>query len=370
MFILYIISEILNAKIFDELKGNNQTILANIIMIFVPAILIVILLLKGTAYAKKASGEFTEKIISGTKAVAGLAVGAAVGGAALLGTGVVGGLASKAATSKAVTSNLDDKGWKGRMARTTLRTADYGTRASFDVRKIPGMGALTKAAGMNLEAAKAVGLGSKEGGYEQRKEDKENKRQKRAKRLEVREDEELKQNLNKVEADLQGLLNANAKELGELDKLITKKREALNDTTAMYGGNSPEAKRAGLELQNIKNRRKALKDAARYSGDQVLDASGNIVAGTENAQDYTDRHAGAHVYKDADGVTHTKKRSMNYMEDTEVRDRKQDIVDENRSRKRTYADNIEKKWFWGRTNRAAAHKIRMETKIEDKGGGH
>ena len=58
-----------------------------------------------------------------------------------------------------------------------MRSADYGTRASLDVRKIPGIGALAKMGGINLESASAIGLGSKEGGYAKRRDDKVKKRQ-------------------------------------------------------------------------------------------------------------------------------------------------------------------------------------------------
>src|SRR3989344_398 len=91
MFILYVSSEIMRAGMFEKMSvaEGSRDLVAGLIVTFVPAILIAMLLLAGARYAKKASGEFSEKIISAGKAavgvVGGLAVGAAVGGAAILG---------------------------------------------------------------------------------------------------------------------------------------------------------------------------------------------------------------------------------------------------------------------------------------------
>ena len=174
----------------------------------------------------------------------------------------------------------------------------FAQKSSFDIRGV-------KIGGQNLASATGIPMGeAQKGGIEQARKDKVEKRMKRAEMLKVREDEGLKQKLNKTEQDLQGLLNANSKELSDLDKLIEKKRIELRDATARFGGGTAQAKQAGLELQNVKDRKKALKDGANYTGDKVMNAAGVAVAGTSNAKNYTSVNAGTYV--DAAGVTQTR----------------------------------------------------------------
>lgn len=91
MFILYVTSEILKAQIFKNARNSdNVGIMATLVMIFVPALLIVILLLKGASYAKKASGEFTGAVMSGAKVIGGLALGGAALGTAFIGRTAIG----------------------------------------------------------------------------------------------------------------------------------------------------------------------------------------------------------------------------------------------------------------------------------------
>lgn len=84
MAILYLVSEILKAKIFDSYSvGEDKLgIIARLMLIFVPAILIIILLKKGKDYSVKASGEITGALMSGAKILGGLALGGAAIGAA------------------------------------------------------------------------------------------------------------------------------------------------------------------------------------------------------------------------------------------------------------------------------------------------
>ncbi|MDP2788699.1 MAG: hypothetical protein Q8O46_01425 [bacterium] len=84
MFIVYIISEILRADVF-KINPNYQETVAMLVVLFMPAILIVMLLLKGVKYAKEASGEFTGAVITGAKVAGGLAIGGAALGTAFAG---------------------------------------------------------------------------------------------------------------------------------------------------------------------------------------------------------------------------------------------------------------------------------------------
>jgi hypothetical protein len=130
---------------------------------------------KAVEFAKKGSGKFGEMVSTGAKVVGGLALGAtgiaagtAIGATASMGTEFLGGLASKKLKEKGEDwkTQANQGGLGGYAARMKLRTMEYGSKASFDLRQAPGVGKLAGKAGINLENAKILGWGSKEGGYE------------------------------------------------------------------------------------------------------------------------------------------------------------------------------------------------------------
>ncbi len=105
MAILYLVSEILKADIFDSYSVGQEElgIVARLMLIFVPALLILIFLKKGKEYSVKASGEITGALISGAKMLGGLALGgAALGaaGAAVIGRNTVGSTMNMMKTSQ------------------------------------------------------------------------------------------------------------------------------------------------------------------------------------------------------------------------------------------------------------------------------
>jgi len=95
MFIVYIVSQIMNSNAFTATaNGNDKSDMTQtLILILVPSLLIAIMLIKGASYAKKASGEFTGAVIGGAKVVGALAVGGAALGLAGVGRGLIGGTA-------------------------------------------------------------------------------------------------------------------------------------------------------------------------------------------------------------------------------------------------------------------------------------
>ena len=242
MFILYIISEILAAKIFDNVANEANTgIISMLIMIFIPAILIVVLLLKGTKYAKSASGEFTEGIIKGVKVIGGLAGGIAVGGG--IGLAAAGMQGTLGHLGKRIFENkgLIDAESKGSRWAKTLRTIGGGVEgkggmagSSFDLRRGAVGGAfkaISAATGANL------GVGSKflmreEGGYEADLKRRDEKRKKRAEGLKIKEGEEEKQKLNEYEEGHQKVSIENTNALHDVDLDIAganKRKQYLKD---------------------------------------------------------------------------------------------------------------------------------------------
>ena len=340
MFFIFLIFKIL-PHISSFSRGNTETILGTILGILIPAIVIMALLLKATEFAKKGGGQFGEMIMKGAKMAGGLALGAATGGTALALTSGIGGLASKAASSKGLQDAAKETGLKGIAGRMALRTADYGSKASFDMRNIKGVGALAKAGGLNLESSKAIGLGVKEGGYEKARADKVKKRQARAKELEVREDEPLKQAVNTAEQDLQGLLNKVAKDFERIDKDLIGARQEKLDTKS----GSPEEATAIAKIKALNDEKNKIKTGV----------TGITVVG---------------------GVNNGK--TIKEMQNEVIPYTKNEVVKENRERKWAYAERIEK-WgkigfkfkgksynysFGARERREASQKIRMEAKLD------
>lgn len=91
MFILYMVATILKAEIFNVgINPNNQGAAATLVKLFMPAILIVALLLKGVKYSMSASGQFTGMVMTAAKMAGVVGVGLATGGTAMLGRNVVG----------------------------------------------------------------------------------------------------------------------------------------------------------------------------------------------------------------------------------------------------------------------------------------
>jgi hypothetical protein len=180
MFILYLVAEIVGAQVFSTTSvQTGQSLTGALVLLFLPAIMIVVLLRKGAKYAEEASGEFTKQILGGAKLLGGLAgglaIGAATGGTALVGRAGVGKLAAKAAsneglkqagyTTDAEGNMVAKKGLGGYFARMALKTADYGSKASFDLRQTKLSKFASSKTGMDFQHASILGLGSKEGGY-------------------------------------------------------------------------------------------------------------------------------------------------------------------------------------------------------------
>ncbi len=170
IFIIYITSEILAKNPFSVTQNGPDNITAKLVILFMPAILIILLLLKGVKYAKSASGQFTDMVMKG----AGFAGGAAMGIGAMAATGGVGLAtfgAKKSGLSSYLDKRVDNKGLGGWASRTLLKAGDYTQKASFDVRKAPGIGTIAKSAGIDLGSSSLIGLGAKDGGYKGRVEE-------------------------------------------------------------------------------------------------------------------------------------------------------------------------------------------------------
>ncbi len=392
MFFMYLMFLMIReSNMFSGFVNRDGDAVQIILSIIIPAAIILILLLKATEFAKKGGGVIGEKLTGVGKAAlglaGGLALGAATGGAALAARA---GIATTAAAGRATVGRagtaVANSQWAKRLETTGTnpfakfagaRIRDAGNiaaKSSFDVRGV-------SIAGKDLSSVTGLKLGkAQEGGYEKRKEDQVKKKQKRADELKVGENESLQQDVHEVEGALQNLLHTWEQELVTLDTDIKDAREELTDANAAYGANSAQAKTANAKLTNAKNKKKALREGQHYTGD--VDASGRIIAGTNHGR-YIAANAGTSTYIDANGATQTIRRTIKNMEKIEVRDKKQKVTQENRRRRRNYAESLTSAGTQignlvislGQHslsgNREAAHKIIMEEKIDSKGdSGH
>ncbi|MEI8174505.1 MAG: hypothetical protein WCG28_00980 [bacterium] len=339
MFFIYLIFMLL-PHMSTFTRGDKTTILGVILGILIPAIIVMALLLKATDFAKKGGGQFGELVLKGASLAIGATAAAVSGGETM----AVGGLAANVASSKGLQEAAKQTGFGGTIASLGLKTAKYGSNASFDIRNAPGMGSLAKAGGLNLGKAN-------EGGYMQARAEKVKKRQERAKQLEVGEDEEMKQKLNKSEEDLQGMLNAVAKDFEEIDHKLANARQEKNDLKP----GTKEHNDVINKIAGLKQEKTFLKEGKnRKGGDEggYKTASGNTIKQTEG----------------------------------DISTGKAKIIKENRDRQWAYANRSEKlnniltggklnkTGIGRRTVTEANHKIRMETKIKENkehgGDGH
>lgn len=179
MFFLYFIFMLIHSKIFDGLiQGTTTRMIESILMIVLPALLILMLLLKATEYAKKGSGKFGEAVMTGAKLVGGLALGAATGGAALVASNTIGARAQRTANDDnlkaGASGNIDDKtrAHFAKMGITSdekikafsqkkLATANKYANKSFDIRDT-GIGKFAaKKSGMDFNQGTSVlGVGA------------------------------------------------------------------------------------------------------------------------------------------------------------------------------------------------------------------
>ncbi|MEK7081300.1 MAG: O-antigen polymerase [Patescibacteria group bacterium] len=355
MFFMYVIFLIVRAKMFDNIARGNATGTTNpqtwmeiMLFIVISALVLLILLLKATSFAKKGSGALGEALMKGLKVVGGVALGATVGGAAIAGRATVG----RAGAAIAESEWAKRREREGKFGSTLIRSGAkaVGT-GSFDVRGV-------KIAGKDLAGATGMHLGeAQKGGFTERKKEQVEKRQKRAKELQVGEDEPLTQALHQTEMDLQGLLGENAQVIETLDKVIEKKRQEVNDAekkfNAAKGTTGEGAARAALTTAN-----------------------GDLDFAKENKKDF--RGGRNYMLTNSAGVSTIETGTGTDIEALEGQKRAQAqaIKTENVRRNRQYAETEQTGWsrakgfvFSGGTytksaSREAAHDIVMETKLE------
>jgi hypothetical protein len=281
----------------------------------------------------------------------------------------------------------ESHGFGGEYARRGL--AAIGS-SSLDIRG-------AKIGGKTLASATGLKMGeAQKGGFTARREADVKKRQERAKNLEVKEDQPLKQELNTLQREQQELLRASSHELEQLDNQIKGAIDASNAAAAALRAETPgtathtaaqtTARNAAANVINLRKQKKDIKDATGADVSLLaMEATAARAAAAAAPGDVKLANA-TRAAEAAEAVARISAagsgRSINELGDTYIPEAIRRVETENRRIRGVYANTTEsglgrvKNFFLTggqssyKGSREAAHKIRMETKIEDKGGGH
>ncbi|HEU0085545.1 MAG TPA: hypothetical protein VFQ59_01130 [Candidatus Paceibacterota bacterium] len=160
IFFLYIVIQFTDF-IKDAVKysANEADTMQSIMGVVIPFAVIFMLLYQAKKLALKYAGEMGAMINKAGAAVGGLALGAVTGGAGLAMSGTLGKLGGSLAGSQKLKDMSLETGMTGWASRMALKASNKASKSSFDLRKSP-VGALVGKAGLDLNKAKMIGLGT------------------------------------------------------------------------------------------------------------------------------------------------------------------------------------------------------------------
>ncbi len=175
VFFLYIISAFVQSGFMEAaINSTDDSFFVKVLRISIPMLIVYFMLQQGVGIAKKYAGKMGEIVQNSASKFAGIgagvAVGVATGGTALLGRGAM-SVANKGLGTWAAT-NKDNGGLKGMLAGGTNRFLKWGNKTSFDVRNTGlgknitgGLGAgVLGSMGIKLQdnVSGSIGLGEKD----------------------------------------------------------------------------------------------------------------------------------------------------------------------------------------------------------------
>ncbi|MEI7709378.1 MAG: hypothetical protein WCI76_01545, partial [bacterium] len=216
MFFMYLIFKLI--QFFPPITAGSGVI-SKILQMLIPALIILGLLHRAIKFAEKGAGEFGKVIITTGKAALGAAtaigVGVATGGVSAAMQGTLGHWGKDMSESGTLKDWETGKAGKfKKFVGTKLRTIGGGNdgkggmaAASFDIRTGvvgAGLGAISKITGVDMGQSSKIGH-REAGGYLADLKRRDETRKKRAEGLEVSENEDEKQNLNKLNDEKQTL---------------------------------------------------------------------------------------------------------------------------------------------------------------------
>ena len=165
LYIIFLFGDLF--KIITSDYASTDSFTQKLMTTIVPFALVFVLLQKAKGLAVQFSGEIGAAVNKAGATIGGFALGAVTGGAALLGSSTIGKFAASKVGNADWQEKAGQRGMTGFMYRTALKSANYGSKATFDVRKSP-LGDLAAKGGLNLDKGTGVlGLGGKNtaGGY-------------------------------------------------------------------------------------------------------------------------------------------------------------------------------------------------------------
>jgi hypothetical protein len=217
IFFMYLILKFLSMDLISEAMSKSMSTdgLSYFAITILPFVFIMILMIKAKNIAVGMSGEFGEMATKLGSSVGGMVLGGAAGAGAMVLRGTLGQAGSKLANSKFASTT-------GLFGRKLGDLGKWTGEKTFDARNTKLGGLATKGLGVDMGKAK-------EGGFTKFRADRVSARQKRAKELEVHEDEELKQNKNKLDLQLKDLQDKNHLAIDTIDGKLKAARQRKLD---------------------------------------------------------------------------------------------------------------------------------------------
>jgi len=297
MALMYLLLLFINLGAPAITKDGNA--FAWIIGTVAPFVFVIIMLKKAQTTTEGFADSTAKTVADYAGKTIGTVAGLAAGGAGFAGRRIIGSRLANLANSSSLKDAASKGGVGGAMARMTLKGADYGSKASFDLR---GTGALKKAGFDDSyskgAAAKMFGMDLKDGGYvgaEKRRKEMHDKRMKQFaanddeyKALKAKEEKRLGDQFNKDEFEKKYGKNAdelNIKRQTAYAENIKNRKGisgAINKTTGFIAGNNiADEKFADKVLKDNKKKQKDIDSKKKKISDidtQMEIISDNLTA--------------------------------------------------------------------------------------------
>lgn len=273
-FFLYLVARLAQSSFVSVRTLENGSFAEILIPVILSFLLLVTLLLRGTKFIKKASGEIGEMVFKAAGVVGGaalgvtgLAVGTAAGGLAVAGRSTLGKWAKNSSENQNIQNRAKNKSFDGWVARQQLRVASNMRGASFDVRQNKLANSLSSATGMNLGSFGAFSTKQTAGGFDAAVA-RDNERDAKIKKL-LGYDKGMEEEIEKTAKKKKEKLETTQDELAQYkaDKNAAKDLDAqITRLSAVkpYAGETAEAKEQREKaVKDLESQKKAIDDRLR-----------------------------------------------------------------------------------------------------------
>jgi hypothetical protein len=372
LFFMFLILKFVNNQSFVVLTPSSEGFLMTFLQILIPFALVMALIFAAKKVTVDMSGELAKGVVKAgtsiTQLGAGIALGAATGGAALAATKTLGAAGAATARAGRTLESSRGKSWIGNLARRGvgqgLRTAgERAARGSFDWRNTQTGQNISRRLG--ISSAPLFNTGKRTGGFRQQQADFQRKAQERAEALQLQDDDKLLGELRKANANLTAIETNVSDDLNKAKKDEEKVREehkvTLRDFNAKKNNLTDATSARDTAAADVKNAQETLANqnlspAEKAAAQQTLQGARarQSVAQTDYEKAY-DQYSKAKIARDKgeekvqdykDAVSGVKEAvnlefNMSLKEAEKQRDDAQRAVNyENYRRRRTAADQV------------------------------